>query len=108
MKVWHDDTRSAPEGWERARTNIEAIALLLTDDVEEISLDHDLGADDGDIFVAGHSPDGTGYDLVRWMIDNDAVPPKVTVHSLSYHGRWRMANALADAGHAVTVRPFTA
>ena len=44
MKLWLDDTRPEPSGWTRAKTALEAISLLETDVVEEISLDYDLGS----------------------------------------------------------------
>jgi hypothetical protein len=105
-KLWHDDVRPAPEGWRWAQTNQEAQHILESFDVVECSLDHDLGAPLGNIFVAGHSPEGTGYDLVRWMIENNQVPAKVTIHSWSYDGARRMARALEDAGHAPVVAPY--
>ena len=49
-----DDKRDTPEGWVRVYWPHEAIELLKTGTVEEISLDHDLGDDDK----------GTGYDVV--------------------------------------------
>lgn len=115
MRLWHDDIRPAPEGWIWARTNAEAQKLLEEHygEIEEASLDHDLGFENADpngngaIYLAGHSPDGTGLDLVRWMIENDRIPPKVTIHSWNSDGALRMARALADAGHAcTTVRRF--
>ncbi len=42
MKLYVDDLRRCPEGWELARTNTEAIRLLSTGYVEEISIDHDI------------------------------------------------------------------
>jgi len=46
MKVYLDDERSTPEGWTRVYWPAEAIELLRTGEVEEISLDNDLGDDD--------------------------------------------------------------
>ncbi|WP_349291695.1 cyclic-phosphate processing receiver domain-containing protein, partial [Achromobacter sp. Marseille-Q0513] len=43
MKVFLDDERLMPEGWHRVYWPEEAIGLLETGTVEEISLDHDLG-----------------------------------------------------------------
>jgi len=43
MKVFLDDERATPEGWTRVFWPAEAIALLPTGEVTEISLDHDLG-----------------------------------------------------------------
>jgi len=42
MKLYVDDLRRCPEGWELARNNTEAIRLLSTGYVEEISIDHDI------------------------------------------------------------------
>jgi hypothetical protein len=42
MKLYVDDLRKCPEGWTLARTNTEAIRLLATGYVEEISIDHDI------------------------------------------------------------------
>ena len=79
MRVYLDDIREAPEGWTRARTAEEAIALLETGEVEEISLDHDLGE--------GMS----GYDVATWMEMQVAlsgfIPPKVKVHWANPVGR---------------------
>jgi hypothetical protein len=45
MKLWVDDERPAPEGWEQARTLSEALLILYSmgDVIECIALDHDLG-----------------------------------------------------------------
>lgn len=42
IKLFVDDIRREPEGWVRARTVTEAIRLLATQDVDEVSLDHDI------------------------------------------------------------------
>jgi len=49
VKVFLDDVREAPAGWIRCRTPDEVIVLLETGDVEELSLDHDLGLIDGQV-----------------------------------------------------------
>lgn len=46
MKVYLDDERAAPDGWTRVYWPEEAIELLKTGAVHEISLDHDLGDDE--------------------------------------------------------------
>ncbi len=114
-KLWLDDVRPPPDdSWAWAKTVREAQLLFdVLPDVEECSLDHDLGAtyaDDADVetilLLAGHSPDGSGLDVARWMVENDRVPPKVRIHSWNAAGAMRMARVIADAGHAVTIRPF--
>lgn len=62
----------------------EAIALLETGTVTEISLDHDLGDD----------ARGTGYDVVLWIEEAVALrgfrPPVITVHSANASAREKM------------------
>lgn len=75
MKVYLDDERPTPEGWLRVYCPDEAIRMLETGNVEEISLDHDLGDDER----------GTGYDVILWIEEAVALrnfrPPRITVHS---------------------------
>jgi len=120
MRLWHDDVRRAPEGWKWARTNDEAKELLLTGEVVECSLDHDLGlhglgideTDDWDKIIeisyamADQIGEETGLDLVKWMIENDCVPAKITIHSWNPEGAMRMARRLADHDHEVLISPF--
>lgn len=93
MKVFLDDERVTPPGWTRVYWPDEAIALLVTGEVEEISLDHDLGDDDR----------GTGYDVVLWIEEAVAlrrfVPPRMTVHSANSSARIKM-----EAGIAAIIR----
>jgi ABC-type uncharacterized transport system fused permease/ATPase subunit len=65
MKVWLDDLREAPQGWVHVRSPEEAIALLRSGKVEELSLDHDLG------LVDQNGREITGYDVLTW-IENGA------------------------------------
>ena len=95
MRVWLDDLREAPPGWVRVRTPEEAIALLETGDVTEISLDHDLGLVDGE-------RERTGYDVLLWLEREVAegrwvLPlPEIGVHSANPVGRKRMEQAIAS------------
>ena len=89
MKVYLDDIRPAPDGWLRVYWPDEAIELLKTGDVAEISLDHDLGDDDR----------GTGYDVLLWL--EEAVmtrgfnAPTINLHSANTSARQRMQQAVA-------------
>lgn len=82
MKVWLDDRRPPypdPETWIWVKTPTEAIELLRTGDVTELSLDHDLGLWEGEREL-------TGYDVVTWIEQavaaEDFVPPaEIRVHS---------------------------
>lgn len=113
MKLWHDDIRRPPDDtWAWARTNETAQYLLLGNNVVECSLDHDLGLHDADPDVPdadmqmGWDVENDGYKLVKWMIENDVVPEKVTIHSWNYDGARKMYNALKDAGHIAFVQPY--
>jgi len=41
-RLWVDDLREPPEGWTWTKTVTEAIRILATQDVTEVSLDHDI------------------------------------------------------------------
>jgi hypothetical protein len=85
MKVYLDDERATPDGWTRVYWPDEAIRLLETAAVEELSLDHDLGNDER----------GTGYDVILWIEEAVALrgfrPPKIYVHSANASARAKMA-----------------
>jgi len=112
IRLWHDDVRPAPEGWVWAKTNEEAQEFLASAIVDEISLDHDLGAiptgemDPTEVMYLRGTGEETGLHLVEWMIANGKVPPIVRIHSWNPQGAKRMADALADAGYAAIVAPF--
>lgn len=57
MKLFLYDVRPAPMGWPCVYWPDEAIALLQTGQVTEVSLDHDLGDNSW----------GAGYDMILWM-----------------------------------------
>ena len=82
MKLYMDDdllNRPTPEGWVRAQSVNEAIELLKTGEVEEASLDHDLGYFE---LTGG----GNGMKLVDWMEANKIWPKRITIHSISPSG----------------------
>ena len=96
VKLWYDDDRPAPEDgcWLWAKTNRAAQLILMEGwPVDECSLDHDLGEDNG-------------VDFVRWMIERGYVPPKVTIHSRNPIRAKEMAMLLNDAGYDVILDPF--
>jgi hypothetical protein len=69
MKIYLDDLRSCPEGFVPAKNYEECINLLLTNEVTIISLDHDLGQGK------------TGYDVAKFMVENNIFPEKIYIHS---------------------------
>jgi hypothetical protein len=88
VKVYLDDQRVAPPGWKQVRWPDEAIELLKSGEVTEISLDHDLGDDDR----------GTGYDVVVWIEEQVIVagfrPPAIRVHSANSSAREKMERGI--------------
>ena len=79
VKVWLDDVRAAPEGWRLVTSVTQAIELLKSGEVEQLSLDHDLGELDED----GRETDG--YSVLAWIEEHVVLcgfaPPRLTVHS---------------------------
>ena len=84
MKLFVDDERPAPAGWDLALTSAEAIAVLerhasirnvsnalgpQVDRIEAISLDHDLGGDD------------TTRPVVLFMCEFECWPERLYVHT---------------------------
>ena len=90
MKLYLDDLRSAPPGWQRTHTAEETIDLLRTGEVEELSLDYNLGPDSSQ----------TGAAVPRWIdqkiaSDPDWTPPKrIRVHSTHRVGRAQLVELL--------------
>jgi len=88
VKVFLDDERQTPAGWTRVYWPEEAIELLKTGNVSEISLDHDLGDDEH----------GTGYDVILWIeeavVTTGFRPPKITVHSANSSARAKMEQGI--------------
>ena len=84
MKVYLDDERPTPPGWVPVRWPAEAIRLLETGEVTEISLDHDLGDDTR----------GTGYTVILWLEEAVATrgfrPPLIAVHTANASARQKM------------------
>lgn len=110
-KLWHDDVRRPPDdSWLWARTNQQAQKILSENSITEASLDHDLGLDyvdpdmpDADI-QTGWDTDNDGAMLVRWMIEHDLLPPKVTIHSWNPDGAKRMAGLIDQAVRLLGVK----
>lgn len=98
MKLYLDDERPAPPGWRLVRWPDEVIALLATNTVTDLSLDHDLGDD----------ARGTGYDVVVWIEEAVATrgfdPPALAVHSANTAARARMEAGIASIARLLHAR----
>lgn len=92
MRIWLDDERPMPPEYDTyCRTAEEAIELLKTNQVTDISLDHDLGT--------GYS---TGYEVAKWIEENainGTLKPiqHLHVHSQNPVGKQNIKMALRNA-----------
>jgi len=91
--LWLDDLRPAPEGWVWVKTAHEAIEQLAREAFDVVSLDHDLGDDEGL---------GTGLDVLRWIEEQVFLhgyrAPELRVHSMNPVGREKMWAAIEAIG----------
>ena len=95
VRVWLDDDlvdRAAPDGWTQVTTAREAIDLLLTGNVVELSLDHDLGDDERF---------GRGVDVVDFIVTEHEVNRRdlwprdgIGLHTANPAGRETMARTI--------------
>lgn len=90
LKVFLDDCRDAPWGWIRTVTVEDTVRLLETGLVEELSLDHDLGATD---------PSHDGYAVLNWIeemvhTEDEFVLPTLNIHSANPPAVKRMNEAV--------------
>lgn len=100
IKIWLDDLLDDPESPERhvpagfvgVKTAWEAIELLKKGNVEEISLDHDLGNDE---------KFGTGYDVAKFIeqsaFEGSLRPLEIKIHSANPVGRKNMGVSIDNA-----------
>lgn len=93
-RLWLDDIRPAPAGWEHAYTAQDAIARLARGGVVEVSLDHDLGPPEA----------GTGYDVASWIEEQahagTLAPMGWRTHTANTVGELNMRAALRSADRA--------
>jgi hypothetical protein len=87
MKIWLDDIRDSPDStWMVARTYDDCIVRLMFNDVQIISLDHDLGE--------GKS----GYDVActieRWVMLAQYTAPTILIHTANPVGRARIQQVI--------------
>lgn len=112
MKLWLDDVRPAPEGWTRAYTAAEAIDLLkialnVGDELDDISLDHDLGADPSYGIYARGTSEHCGCEVVEFLFNRRPfVKNPIRIHSWNGEEARKMAWILNEAGYDVEIRPY--
>jgi len=95
MIVWLDDERPMPADFDtHVKTAYEAIELLKTGQVTEISLDHDLG----DTFCR---PSNCGYEVAKFIeegaANNTLKRIRVWCHSQNPVGKQKIKQAIRKA-----------
>lgn len=95
--VYLDDIRYPADGWELVKTYWECIEALKQGDVDYLSLDHDLGIHESSYYLQEHEFSAgrfwphTGYDVCKWMVENNVWPKiSITLHSANPVGRNNM------------------
>jgi hypothetical protein len=83
INVFLDDLRPCPKGYKYVQTVDECIKIITKYKVNTLSLDHDLGFG---------KP--SGYEVVRYMVQNRTYPKKIVIHSANPFGRFRMYELL--------------
>lgn len=99
MKVYLDDIREAPFGWDRVKTADECISRLETGKVVELSLDHDLAEEHYLEHFGYSSPpveyrEKTGQAVVDWMAENNVWPEVIILHTMNSAGRANMKRTI--------------
>jgi DNA-binding response OmpR family regulator len=90
INLWLDDARNPiSDSYVWVKTVEEAIEIVKNNEIEFMSLDHDLG------------PGKDGYDFVRWIVENKIDVPLIRVHSFNSSGKDRMEKLLRENGYKV-------
>lgn len=104
MKLWIDDIRPMPKGYDvQAFSADEAIEILKTMNITHVAFDHDLGdvkTTDGPI-VTWDQHEKTGYDVAKWIEEqafNDRIDPiTYSIHSSNPEGRKKIERTMQKA-----------
>ncbi len=96
MKLYVDDVRPAPAGWRLARTVEQAVHLLETESVEELSLD----------YVIGVYPENNFSPVARHVarMPADRRPKTVYLHTSSLQGARELQGILEGYVQEIVAR----
>ena len=110
MKLFIDDIRRCPQGWEVARNVTEAIRIIATQNVGEISIDHDSshGTNENTSTEVSCPCDFTAVAyFIGEKCQNNFINPKITVHSVNPDGAKRIKNILQHYGLKSQYIPYS-
>ena len=98
IKLFVDDIRKCPEGWELARTVTDAIRVLATGYVSEISLDHDIMIRERmrseEAVMAAYIISEESFEPVARYIALMPNKPKVYFHTANFDAGRKMAEII--------------
>lgn len=76
MFLYVDDIRNPlSKSWNVARNYREAVTLIANNEIQILSLDHDLGEEK------------TGYDIAKFIVENEIKIKQINIHSANPVGR---------------------
>lgn len=75
INIYLDDLRDCPERFTIARDTTECRWLFLNNEVNILSLDHDLGDADEE----------TGYDFCKWLVEWGLLKPNIYPKEIFLH-----------------------
>lgn len=110
IKLFVDDLRPAPEGWVLVRTVTEAIRLIDTQEISDISLDHDISMK---VSVNGEArpfkSEETFEPVARFLREKITTSYKgrrirIILHSANQTGRENMERILLEGGEDLEIR----
>lgn len=100
LRLFVDDLRKEPEGWNRAHSITEAIRILATMQVDVVSLDHDiiLMQPSEGVWPSGPSEE-TFATVARYiaLMPEDVRPKRVYIHTSNPDGAKDIKFILKDA-----------
>ena len=101
MKLFVDDIRRCPDGWELARTNTKAIRTLATVPVDEISIDHDICCQMASMSGQpgfSHTSNETYMPVVYYILSmpRELRPKRVSIHTANTYAGNIMMEILKD------------
>lgn len=99
IKLYIDDIRKPPEGWQLARTNDRALYFLHNCNVEEISIDHDICFYNRPKHIL-EMTDETFRPVVYYIavMPKERRPKRIVLHTANPWGAKEMKVILGEAG----------
>jgi hypothetical protein len=72
-RLWIDDLRPAPPGWDWATTSQQALDLMAVTTYDDMAFDHDLGGDDTSRRIVLHLCESERWPTRVWLLTANPV-----------------------------------